>query len=211
MAFRSLVKRFVDAHSVADIARIVRDYGATHASFRLESNGYGYDQQLVARALAQLGDPIERRGSLILYRLHPDVWLGPDLLAEGALTPGQHVWQSGGDIGWSDGGGARLGAGASLQQASSAPLKGAYLHRLTVNMRCTSEAESLHAAVILDNPKGGPAVRFDDFPPCDAVGDVTRTLDFVTPDYAATAHVIVDNATAVFVGATLREGYPVSQ
>lgn len=207
----TLVKRFVDAHSVADVARIVRDYGATHASFRLEANGYGYDQQLVARALAELGDPIERRGSLILYRLHPDVWLGPNLLAEGALASGQHVWQPGGDIAWSPDGGARLGAGASLQQATSAPLKGAYLHRLTVSMRCASVADSLHAAVILDNPTGGPAVRFDDFPPCDALGEVTRTLDFVTPRYAATAHVIVDNATAVFVGATLRQGYPVEQ
>ncbi|HKR45482.1 MAG TPA: hypothetical protein VJU59_38405 [Paraburkholderia sp.] len=206
----ALVQRFVDARSVADIARIIRDYGATHASFRLEPNGYGYDPQLVARALEQLGDPIARRGSLILYRLHPDVWLGSELLVQGALVPDRHVWQASGTVAWVAGGGATLGAGASLQQASPVPLRADYLYRLTVKMRCASAEENVHVAIVLDNPASA-ATRFDDFPPCDVTGDVTRTFDFVTPGYAATAHVIVDNASAVFVGASLREGYPVAQ
>lgn len=207
----ALVQRFVDAHSIADVAHIIRDYGATYASFRMEQNGYGYDPKLVARALEELGDPIERRGGLILYRIHPDVWLGPNLLAEGGVVPGQHAWQGVGDVSWVAGGGVRLGAGANLQQASPLPLRAGYLHRLTIRLNCSSGEESVHAAVVLDNPSGAAQARYDDFPPCSATGDVTRTFDFVTPGYATTAHVIVDNSSAAFLGATLREGYPVTE
>lgn len=207
---QQLVKRFVDARSVDDIAKIIRDYGATHASFRLEPNGYGYDAQLVARALEQLGDPIERRGGLTLYRLHPDVWLGRNLLGGGELVAGQKMWQVAGDIEWTGAEGARIGGGASLQQAPAEPLKPGYFHRLVVRMNCSQPEQNLHVAVVLEKTNGRSGERIDDFPPCNVTGDVTRTLDFITPDYPAIAHVIVDNASAAFLSATLREGYPVA-
>lgn len=202
----TLVQRFRNAHTVDDIARIIRDYRVTHASFRFEQSQYGIDFNLVGRALEELGDPIARKDGLILYRIHPDVWLGPDLLVNTPLKPDQSAWQVRGNVDWIAPQGAMLGAGASLSQSPQTALKPDTLYRLSVEMQCTKPEQNLHAAVMLDRGDR-PAGRFDDFPPCNVIGTVTRTLEFVTPSYGVTATLIVDNAQAAFLRATLREGY----
>lgn len=204
----TLVDRFRNAHTVQEVAKIIRDYRVTHASFRLEPNHYGMDFDVVARALEQLGDPIARKDGLILYRIHPDVWLGSDLLTPAPITQGQHAWHATGGIAWSSPEGAVLGEGASLQQSPKESLNPATLYRLAVTMQCTQQEQNVHIAVVL-NRDDRPPIRFDDFPPCNVAGKVSRTFDFVTPSYETTATIIVDNAQAAFLGATLREGYPV--
>jgi hypothetical protein len=162
---------------------------------------------LVAQALAQFGDPIARKDGLILYRLHPDVWLGPDLLAEAPLTPQQRAWQAAGDVSWIKPQGAVLGAGASLQQSPKTLLKRGYLYRLSVEMVCAKPEQNLHVTVMYTSRSRNDSGRYDDFPPCGVTGTITRDFDFIAPSYDIAPTVIVDNAQATFLRATLREGY----
>lgn len=205
----TLVARFRDARTVDDIARIIRDYRATHASFDVKGGNAAYDQNLVSRALAELGDPIARKGGLILYRLHPDVWLGPDLLAQTPLTPQQNAWQTAGDVDWVKPQGVVLGAGASLQQSPKVLLKRGYLYRLSVQMVCAKPEQNLHIALVYTKQSHNDTGRYDDFPPCGVAGTITRDFDFIAPSYDIAPTIIIDNAQATLLRATLREGYAV--
>lgn len=204
-----LVNRFAAAHSIADVAKIIRDYGATYASFDLQSPSPYVDNKLIASALTTLGDPIYRINGLTLYKLHPDVWLGPNILSDAVITPSNDAWEKSGKIEWQTPNGAVLPDGASMQQTPSAILQPDRLNRLTVEMRCTAPEQQLHVAVLLNGDGRHDHTRVDDFAPCVATGMVTRTLDFISPHFTSKVQVIVDHASAMLVGAKLQDGYSV--
>ena len=202
-----LVDKFRHAKTVEDIRQILAQVKATHASFDFRNNLYQLNTKLIGEALEKFGEPIFRESTLVLYRIHPDVWLGPNLAGEGSAANGFNGWSAHGNISPIDASGVLLGHDMTIERAIEKPLLPNRLHRVTVSMMCGDTKQSLHLAVLLSPAANGKSVRFDDLLPCNATGLIERHFDFVTPSAPAAAQLILDHAEAKLLAITVREGY----
>lgn len=204
-----LVDKFRQAKTVEDIRQILAQMKATHASFDSRNNLYELNMKLIGEALEKFGEPISRASTLVLYRIHPDIWLGPNLAGDGSAANGFNGWVAHGNVKPTDASGVILGHDMTLERTIEKPLVPNRLHRVNVSMMCEDTKQSLHLAVLLFPVTNGKYIRFDDLLPCNTTGLIERHFDFVTPSVPSAAQLILDLAEAKLLAITVREGYDV--
>jgi hypothetical protein len=184
--------RVLKLNSLEDFRRLVRDFGATHAIL----DATNPQQAKLVSYVAEAGEVIAQEGSTVLYRLSPELWLGPDLISQETQPSGRDTSGTKGD--W-DVSGVRANR----------------LYRFQLNLACKAPDDHFWVRIDFrssDNRKlGGEPIGVL----CGAVGQLTRLLDVVSPRDSARAsvHFSTDtpNARDESTAISLREGYPVDE
>jgi len=189
-----LDRRVSKLSSQEDFRRLVRDFGATHAIV----DGADPRQAKFGSYVAATGKAIAQERFWILYRLSPELWLGPNLISQTAQP-------SGGDINGTSG------------RWNIDVLRANRLYRVQLDLTCNAPEDQFSVGVVFWSSDGHmlgnePIGAF-----CGTTGQVTRLLDVVSPRDSTRASVHFStntpspNGRGDLAAISFREGYPVDE
>ncbi len=171
-----------------DFRRLVRDFGATHVIVNVADLGRAQFAPYAVKF-----EPIAQERSWVLYRVPPDLWLGPDLIGQAA-----------------DFSSPAKGAAQTWQIDGIHPSR---LYRLQTTLMCRALDDQFSVSIDFANggekKLGGESRQIV----CGTAGQTTRVLDVVSPRHSGRArvHFSIDSpgSQGALTAISLREGYPV--